>query len=45
LHQPDLACRYADRLVGLRHGHLQFDQPAGKVPMSRITQLYAAEAV
>ena len=44
LHQPDLACRYADRLVGLRHGHLQFDQPASKVPMSQITQLYTAEA-
>jgi phosphonate transport system ATP-binding protein len=44
LHQPDLACRYADRLVGLRRGVVQFDQAAGAVAMSRIAGLYLAEA-
>ena len=42
LHQPDLAVRYADRLVGLRRGQLQFDLPAGQVPMQRISGLYVS---
>jgi len=42
LHQPELAMRYADRLVGLRRGELQFDQPAGQVPMQQISSLYVS---
>lgn len=42
LHQPELAMRYADRLVGLRRGRLQFDSPAGLVPMQQISSLYAS---
>jgi phosphonate transport system ATP-binding protein len=44
LHQPELACRYADRLVGLRRGVMQFDQPASQVSMNLINSLYTAEA-
>jgi phosphonate transport system ATP-binding protein len=44
LHQPDLACRYADRLVGLRRGVMEFDQPTAMVPMNKITNLYSGEA-
>ena len=29
LHQPGLAARYADRVVGLRDGHVALDGPAG----------------
>lgn len=42
LHQPELAVRYADRLVGLRRGQLQFDLPAGQVPMQQISSLYVS---
>jgi phosphonate transport system ATP-binding protein len=45
LHQPELASRYADRLVGLRHGRLEFDQPASAVPGHQIASLYASEAI
>ncbi len=41
LHQTDLAARYADRLVGLRAGRLEFDQPASQVAPERIAGLYA----
>lgn len=44
LHQPDLATRYADRLVGLRSGQLEFDQPASAVSSQQIASLYLAEA-
>ncbi|HEY0294630.1 MAG TPA: phosphonate ABC transporter ATP-binding protein [Bordetella sp.] len=42
LHQPELAMRYADRLVGLRRGQLQFDQPAGQVSMQQVSSLYVS---
>ncbi|MEW6340586.1 MAG: phosphonate ABC transporter ATP-binding protein [Pseudomonadota bacterium] len=44
LHQPDLATRYADRLVGLRSGQLEFDKPASAVSSQQIASLYLAEA-
>ncbi|SDG22043.1 phosphonate ABC transporter ATP-binding protein [Paraburkholderia phenazinium] len=44
LHQPDLATRYADRLVGLRSGQLEFDRPASAVSSQQIASLYLAEA-
>ncbi|TAM59157.1 ATP-binding cassette domain-containing protein [bacterium] len=31
LHQPDLAVRYFDRVVGLRHGRVVFDRPVAQV--------------
>ena len=44
LHQPELAARYADRLVGLRSGLLEFDQPASEVSSEQVASLYIAEA-
>jgi phosphonate transport system ATP-binding protein len=44
LHQPELASRYADRLVGLRSGRLEFDSPASAVSSQQIASLYVAEA-
>src|SRR5580700_8048318 len=42
LHQPELASRYADRLVGLRQGRLEFDSPASAVSSQQIASLYVA---
>jgi phosphonate transport system ATP-binding protein len=44
LHQPELAARYADRLVGLRRGHVVFDRTAGHVSSREIADLYLADA-
>jgi len=44
LHQPELAVRYAHRLVGMRDGRLVFDVPATAADPSRIAGLYRAEA-
>jgi phosphonate transport system ATP-binding protein len=44
LHQPELAARYADRLVGLRRGQLEFDRPAAEVSSQQIARLYVDEA-
>lgn len=44
LHQPDLAMRYADRMVGLRRGVMEFDQPASEVSARQIANLYVTEA-
>lgn len=44
LHQPDLATRYADRLVGLRRGRTEFDRPASAVSTREIADLYVADA-
>jgi phosphonate transport system ATP-binding protein len=43
LHQPELAARYADRLVGLRRGQMAFDRPASQVSSQQIAQLYVDE--
>ena len=39
-HQPDLAMRHADRVIGLRDGKLRFDRPAAKVTQQDIAQIY-----
>ena len=44
LHQPDLALRYADRLLGLRRGHTIFDRAANTVSNREIADLYMADA-
>jgi phosphonate transport system ATP-binding protein len=44
LHQPDLATRYADRLVGLRRGRTVFDRAASTVSSREIADLYVADA-
>lgn len=44
LHQPDLALRYAHRLVGMREGRKVFDAPAAEVDTASIHALYASEA-
>jgi phosphonate transport system ATP-binding protein len=43
LHQPDLARRYADRLVGMRHGVVVFDRPPAEVSDEDIAALYEGE--
>lgn len=40
LHQPDLARRYADRLLGLRQGVIVFDDQPGNVSNAAIADLY-----
>ncbi|UWQ44004.1 phosphonate ABC transporter ATP-binding protein (plasmid) [Leisingera aquaemixtae] len=39
-HQPDLARRFADRIVGLRAGAVQFDKPSAQVTSDDIAELY-----
>ena len=41
LHQPELALRYADRIIGMRAGTVAFDMPAAAVTMSHVSSLYA----
>jgi phosphonate transport system ATP-binding protein len=40
LHQTDLACRYADRIVGLREGRLCLDEPAETLDKSHLMAIY-----
>ena len=40
LHQPELACCYADRVVGLREGHVMFDEKPAQMPDRRVAALY-----
>jgi phosphonate transport system ATP-binding protein len=44
LHQPDLALRYADRLVGIQDGRLAFDMPAQGVEIGQVSELYGKVA-
>jgi phosphonate transport system ATP-binding protein len=44
LHQPELALRFADRILGLRAGAVAFDLPAAHVPMELVTSLYGEVA-
>jgi phosphonate transport system ATP-binding protein len=44
LHQPELAVRYADRLVGLRRGNVVFDRSASLISNGEIADLYVADA-
>jgi len=43
LHQPELARRHADRVVGLLHGRVALDAPAATVGADDIDRLYAPE--
>jgi phosphonate transport system ATP-binding protein len=44
LHQVDLACAYADRVVGIRTGGIVFDAPRAAVSREAIRGLYLSEA-
>lgn len=44
LHQPELARRHADRLVGLRDGHIVFAGPCAKISADQVDGLYLAPA-
>ena len=41
LHQPDLALRYADRVLGMRLGLVEFEAEPEAVAPEQITALYA----
>jgi phosphonate transport system ATP-binding protein len=41
LHQPDLALAYADRIIGLRDGLIEFDLPPARVATTMVNALYA----
>ena len=43
LHQPELALRHAHRLVGLRHGQLQFDTWTAALEPDAVASLYRSE--
>ncbi|MEO3785152.1 phosphonate ABC transporter ATP-binding protein [Actinocorallia sp. B10E7] len=43
LHQPELARRHADRLVGLREGRIVFSGPADEIPQELVSSLYVAQ--
>jgi phosphonate transport system ATP-binding protein len=45
LHQPELALRFADRVVGFRDGRLVYDVPAASASTRQINGLYAAPSV
>ena len=40
LHQPDLALKHSDRIVGMRLGKVMFDKPPGQVTPEEIAALY-----
>ncbi len=42
LHSVDFACRFFNRVIGLRGGRIRFDQPADRVSPPDIEALYAA---
>jgi phosphonate transport system ATP-binding protein len=44
LHQPELAFRYADRVIGVKDGAIEFDLPAAEAQRLDISSLYAARA-
>ncbi|HUN47232.1 MAG TPA: phosphonate ABC transporter ATP-binding protein [Stellaceae bacterium] len=44
LHQPELAYRYADRIVGIRDGAIQFDLPAEQAAAGAVSTLYTGKA-
>ncbi|HVJ53990.1 MAG TPA: phosphonate ABC transporter ATP-binding protein [Aliidongia sp.] len=44
LHQPDLALGYADRIVGLKDGQIEFDLPPERVRQPMVDALYARYA-
>lgn len=42
LHQPELARRHANRIVGLRNGRVEFSGPTASISLEQIHGLYAA---
>jgi phosphonate transport system ATP-binding protein len=44
LHQVELAYAYADRLVGIRDGHMVFDLPREQLSRDTVRRLYLTEA-
>jgi len=44
LHQIELAYTYADRVVGIRNGHMAFNLPRSEVSRDAVRQLYLSEA-
>ena len=44
LHQPDLARRYADRIIGMRQGQMVFDTRPDTLQDAEIAGLYEAIA-
>lgn len=44
LHQVDLAFQYADRVIGLRDGHVAFDRPTSGLSQEAVRDLYLARA-
>jgi phosphonate transport system ATP-binding protein len=44
LHQPELARRYADRVVGLRQGRVRFDEKPPAIAESHVSALYESVA-
>jgi phosphonate transport system ATP-binding protein len=44
LHQPELARRYGDRLVGMQSGRVMFDGPPSQVSPLAVSELYVRES-
>jgi len=44
LHQPDLARRFADRIIGLRKGRVVFDDESAKITEANLKELYRGDA-
>ncbi|HUK08897.1 MAG TPA: phosphonate ABC transporter ATP-binding protein [Stellaceae bacterium] len=44
LHQPELAFRYADRVIGIKDGSIEFDLPAADAQRLDISTLYTQRA-
>jgi phosphonate transport system ATP-binding protein len=44
LHQPDLAQRYADRIIGMQSGRVVFDERPGPGPAADVSALYEPKA-
>ena len=44
LHQPELAFRYADRVIGIVSGEIVFDEPPISLDRERVAALYQVEA-
>lgn len=43
LHQPELARRFAQRIIGLRAGHIVWDGPAGDLTDGNLQALYGSD--
>ena len=43
LHQPNLACRFAERIIGLRKGRVIFDEDPASVTESDLKELYRGD--